>query len=178
MARSFNDYSPHSFLHLSLISLPISSPRLPWKTGARSRIVGSRIILGREGTFSNRRIDELFVKLVEVEADDRVRRKLDRISSRPGWKQKNNREREGGRALNDERGSFSLISSPLVPGEFRSSALLPRHFRSGDKKKVVDTLDSRGADESMPFPRSQERGTCQPLDGQPIELWYRATASC
>lgn len=176
MARSFNDYSPHPFLHLSLISLPISSPRLSWK--GSSRIVGSMIILGREGTFSNRRIDELFVKLVEVEADDRVRRKLDRISSRPGWKQKNNREREGGRALNDERGSFSLISSPLVPGEFRSSALLPRHFRSGDKKKVVDTLDSRGADESMPFPRSQERGTCQPLDGQPIELWYRATASC
>lgn len=45
--------------------------------------------------------------------------------------------REKGRALNDERGSFSLISFllPLVPVGVPFAALPPRHFRSGDKKK-------------------------------------------
>lgn len=83
--------------------------------------------------------------------------------------------REKGRALNDERGSFSLISfpPPWFLWEFHSPPFPLIIFEAAIKRKssrYPPPPRLEGAADAFSTAR-----TCQPLDSQPIELWYRAS---
>lgn len=133
------DFSLHSFLSLSLSDFsPNFSPSSSFEDST--------------ARFSIRRV----IRRSGIEWG--AARKLDRISPELGRLETKKiiEGREGGHSTTRED-LFLWFPPLLIPGRVPFAALLPRHFRSGDKKKVVDTLDSRGADESMPFPRSQER---------------------
>lgn len=80
--------------------------------------------------------------------------------------------RERGRALKDERGSFSLISF-LLPLVLVGVPFAPVIFEAAIKRKssrYPPPPRLEGAADAFSTAR-----TCQPLDSQPIELWYRAS---